>query len=69
MGETSVSCAVEKDGGDDPDVTKGALIFATVSRTDSPGIFIDGGAGVGRVTKKGLDQPLERRQLTPSRAG
>ncbi len=58
MGETSVSCAVEKDGGDDPDVTKGALIFATVSRTDSPGIFIDGGAGVGRVTKKGLDQPV-----------
>ena len=53
-----VSCAVEKDGGDDPDVTTGALIFATVSRQKEPGISIDGGAGVGRVTKPGLDQPV-----------
>lgn len=53
-----VSCAIEKDGGDDPDVTKGALIFATVRRRKEPGIVIDGGLGVGRVTKKGLDQPV-----------
>lgn len=53
-----VSCAIEKDGGDDPDVTKGALIFATVCRRKEPGIVIDGGQGVGRVTKKGLDQPV-----------
>lgn len=56
--ETTVSCAIEKDSGDDPDVTKGTLIFATVSRTEEPGIFIDGGEGVGRVTKRGLDQPV-----------
>lgn len=55
--EDSVSCAVEKDGGDDPDVTKGTLIFATVSR-QAAGITIDGGEGVGRVTKRGLDQPV-----------
>lgn len=58
MTEAQVSCAIEKDGGDDPDVTKGALIFATVSRCATPGITIDGGFGVGRVTKRGLDQPV-----------
>jgi len=58
MGENSVTCAIEKDGGDDPDVTKGTLIFATVTRTETPGIVIDGGQGVGRVTKQGLDQPV-----------
>lgn len=58
MGENSVSCAIEKDSGDDPDVTKGTLIFASVSRSQIPGVFIDGGAGVGRVTRPGLDQPV-----------
>ena len=67
----SVRCAVRKDGGDDPDVTSGALIFAEVSlressdpdashenlRETSDRIFIDGGEGVGRVTRPGLDQP------------
>lgn len=53
-----VSCAIEKDSGDDPDVTKGALIFAKVRRTEAPGVTIDGGFGVGRVTKPGLDQPV-----------
>ena len=56
--ETAVSCAVKKDGGDDPDITTGALIFATVSRRDLPGIVVDGGEGVGRVTLPGLDQPV-----------
>ncbi|MCR4651266.1 MAG: cobalt-precorrin-5B (C(1))-methyltransferase CbiD [Lachnospiraceae bacterium] len=70
-----VSCAVEKDGGDDPDVTTGAMICATVSivedeagaagtdgdadkNTSTGRIVIDGGAGVGRVTRPGLDQPV-----------
>lgn len=53
-----VSCAVEKDSGDDPDVTRGTLIYARVSRSDRPGIAIDGGQGVGRVTRQGLDQPM-----------
>ncbi len=56
--ENTVSCAIEKDSGDDPDITKGTLIFAAVSRTDTPGITIDGGQGIGRVTKRGLDQPV-----------
>ena len=58
IGENSVSCAIEKDSGDDPDVTKGTHIFAKVSRVDSPGVTIDGGFGIGRITKRGLDQPV-----------
>ena len=50
-------CAVIKDAGDDPDVTHGIEISALVQKTER-GITIDGGAGVGRVTKKGLDQPV-----------
>ncbi|MBO7422287.1 MAG: cobalamin biosynthesis protein CbiD, partial [Oscillospiraceae bacterium] len=50
-------CAVRKDAGDDPDVTDGLLIVASVHKSHQ-GIRIDGGAGVGRVTKKGLDQPV-----------
>ena len=53
----AVRCAIRKDGGDDPDVTSGTLIFARVSFRDAPGIHIDGGEGIGRVTKPGLDQP------------
>ena len=52
------SCAVRKDGGDDPDVTDGMLVFARVEYADEPGIAIDGGEGVGRVTREGLDQPV-----------
>ena len=52
------SCAIRKDSGDDPDATRDTLIFACVTKTDAPGILIDGGVGVGRVTKRGLDQPV-----------
>lgn len=57
MEQDQVTCAIRKDCGDDPDVTGGALVFAQVSKTDS-GVTIDGGFGVGRVTKPGLDQPV-----------
>ncbi len=56
--EGYVSCAVIKDGGDDPDVTTGAKVFAKVMLKAEQGITIDGGEGVGRVTKPGLDQPI-----------
>ena len=52
------SCAVRKDGGDDPDITTGTLIGAEVSWSEQSGITIDGGTGIGRVTKPGLDQPV-----------
>lgn len=54
----SVKCAVRKDGGDDPDVTTGALIYAEVRLSDDDGVRLDGGEGVGRVTRPGLDQPV-----------
>ena len=50
-------CAVRKDAGDDPDATDGCLVYATVRKTER-GVTIDGGEGVGRVTKPGLDQPV-----------
>ena len=50
-------CAVRKDAGDDPDATDGCLVCATVRKTAS-GVTIDGGEGVGRVTKAGLDQSV-----------
>ena len=58
MEKDTVSCAIEKDSGDDPDITKGSLVFAQVTCTETPEITIDGGQGVGRVTKGGLDQPV-----------
>ena len=52
-------CAIEKDGGDDVDVTTGLPVTATVTLLPgTPEIRITGGAGVGKVTKPGLDQPV-----------
>ncbi len=56
LGGDSARCAVRKDGGDDIDATHGALVYSEVRKIAS-GIVIDGGEGVGRVTRKGLDQP------------
>lgn len=50
-------CAIRKDSGDDPDITNGVLVYARVSKSIT-GIHIDGGEGVGRVTKPGLNQPI-----------
>lgn len=57
-GEDWASCAVKKDGGDDPDVTSGLEIFVKAQKQKEPGIRIDGGKGVGRITRKGLEQPI-----------
>src|SRR5580698_3205627 len=54
----SASAGVIKDAGDDPDVTHGALIVATV-RAGAPGsgVTFRAGAGVGTVTRPGLAIP------------
>ncbi len=52
-----VSCAIRKDAGDDCDVTDGMLIYAKVRKV-ARGFRMDGGVGIGRVTKAGLDQPI-----------
>lgn len=58
MDKEEVRCAVRKDGGDDPDVTHGILIYARVKKSGEAGIHLDGGTGVGRVTRPGLEQPV-----------
>lgn len=52
--DTYVSCAIRKDAGDDPDDTHGVLVYAKVEKTDTPGVAICGGTGIGTVTKPGL---------------
>lgn len=54
----SVRCGIRKYSGDDPDITNGVVIYSTVSMEEGDHITIDGGEGVGRVTKPGLDQPV-----------
>ena len=62
----SVTSAVIKDGGDDPDVTHGAEICSTVSLTIEKGrIEIDGGLGVGRVTRPGLGLEIGQAAINP----
>ena len=50
----SVTCAVKKDSGDDPDITNGVLVYATVESQIEPTISLKGCIGVGTVTKAGL---------------
>ena len=63
----SAKCSVIKDGGDDPDVTHGAAIFVNIELTDVIGeIEIDGGEGVGRVTKPGLGLEIGSAAINPT---
>ena len=66
-GEGWASCGAKKDSGDDPDVTDGTLIYARVRlRPDVPGrITVDGGRGVGRVTKPGLACKVGEAAINP----
>jgi len=65
--EKSVTAAVIKDAGDDPDVTNGAEIWSTVSLLDTSNkIIIDGGKGVGRVTKPGLGLEIGKAAINPT---
>ncbi len=67
------SAAVVKDAGDDPDVTHGATIVATVERAPpGAGVLFRAGEGVGTVTRPGLPiapgepaiNPAPRRMMT-----
>jgi cobalt-precorrin-5B (C1)-methyltransferase len=65
--ENSVTAAVIKDAGDDPDVTNGAEICVTVSFLATANKFIiDGGIGVGRVTKPGLGLEIGKAAINPT---
>ena len=50
----SATCSVVKDAGDDPDVTNGCTINATVAYSKQTGIQFLAGEGVGKVTLPGL---------------
>ena len=68
--ENAASCAVRKDAGDDPDTTNGIRVYAKVEkfliRSDMEDrIVIDGGIGVGRVTKPGLSQKVGEAAINP----
>ena len=54
LGEQTVRAEVLKDGGDDPDNTHGATIFAEVRRNDKGEIRFFAGDGVGTATQHGL---------------
>lgn len=49
-----IESAVTKQSGDDPDVTNGIEIYVQIYK-ESNSFIIDGGKGVGRVTKEGLN--------------
>lgn len=61
----SATCCVVKDAGDDPDVTDGIRVFATVMKSPVSGIAIEGGIGVGRVTRKGLRVQVGEAAINP----
>ncbi len=65
LGEKTVCCAIIKDSGDDPDMTNGMYIYAKVSFTDTPGIVLSGGKGVGVVTRKGLSIAVGEPAINP----
>jgi cobalt-precorrin-5B (C1)-methyltransferase len=64
LAENSAQAGVIKDAGDDPDVTHGALILATVTLTGE-GIRFRAGPGVGMVTKPGLAVPPGEPAINP----
>ncbi len=57
--------AVRKDAGDDPDVTDGITILASVSRISGAEIVLAAGKGVGTVTKPGLSVALGQPAINP----
>lgn len=66
--DNTASCYVVKDAGDDPDVTNGAEIHATAQVdffTKHHSIIIQGGTGIGRVTKPGLAVPVGEWAINP----
>lgn len=63
--DNAVMCETIKDAGDDPDATHKARIQSTVRFVKEQGIHLDGGIGVGRVTKAGLPVPVGEAAINP----
>lgn len=60
-----VICSVVKDAGDDPDCTNGAELVAEVELKTVPGIDLEGGPGIARVTRPGLGLEVGAWAITP----
>jgi cobalt-precorrin-5B (C1)-methyltransferase len=66
LGSDCATAGVVKDAGDDPDVTHGALILATVRRGEAgSGVSFRAGPGVGTVTKPGLPVGIGEPAINP----
>jgi cobalt-precorrin-5B (C1)-methyltransferase len=67
LGDDFARAGIVKDAGDDPDVTHGALIVATV-RLARPGAGVSfmAGEGVGMVTRPGLPLPVGEPAINPA---
>ncbi|PLX98127.1 MAG: cobalt-precorrin-5B (C(1))-methyltransferase [Desulfuromonas sp.] len=65
FGQDRASCCVVKDAGDDPDVTDGVEVHAVVSLSGPGGVVIEGGVGVGMVTKPGLPVAVGEPAINP----
>lgn len=77
IGKEHASCCVVKDAGDDPDVTDKLEIYARVSMRTDGTINIDGGEGIGTITRRGFwgevgqaaINPVPRRMIKEALAG
>ncbi|MDH3676721.1 MAG: cobalt-precorrin-5B (C(1))-methyltransferase [Nitrosopumilus sp.] len=64
--KNNARCSVIKNGGDDPDVTHGAEIIVDLILTEKKNeIEIEGGEGVGIVTKPGLGLEINKPAINP----
>ncbi|MFD0392221.1 cobalt-precorrin-5B (C(1))-methyltransferase [Streptomyces nogalater] len=63
---SSAMAGIVKDAGDDPDVTHGALVRATVRRLPpGSGVLFKAGPGVGTITRPGLPLPVGEAAVNP----
>lgn len=65
IGRGFARCAVVKDSGDDPDITNGIRVYATARFCRVRQIRIEGGRGVGRVTRPGLPVAVGEYAINP----
>ncbi len=64
--QNSAHCSVIKDAGDDPDVTHRAEVIVDLSLNENVNqIEIDGGEGIGIVTKPGLGLEINKPAINP----
>ena len=59
------TCSIVKDAGDDPDNTDGIAIYAKVWKRSDGKVNIDGGSGIGRITRKGLFGEVGQAAINP----